>query len=69
MKPTNSKNSHEINLLSIEETANILRVAPQTIRNWIAQRRFPHMRIGRANLISKKQLISWLEKKEVKTWE
>lgn len=55
-------------LLTISETAEILHIAPQTLRNWIAQRRFPHFRIGRANMVSRNQLIQWIESQEVKTW-
>lgn len=68
MKPVPSNNNQSFQLLTIQETAKILHIAPQTLRNWIAQRRFPHIRIGRANMVSSDQLVAWIKKQEVKTW-
>ena len=35
------------NLISVEELAVIFGLAPQTIRNWIALGKIPHVKIGK----------------------
>ena len=57
------------NLITTEELATIFRVAPQTIRNWIALGKIPSIQIGRRNLFQKRSLQKWLQTKEVPQWE
>ena len=57
------------NLISVEELAVIFRLAPQTIRNWIARRKIPYVRIGRRNFFQKRSLQKWLIQKEESQWE
>ena len=57
------------NLITVEELATIFRVAPQTIRNWIAFGKIPHIQIGRRNLFQKRSLQKWLNQKEEPLWE
>ena len=38
------------NLITVEELAVIFGLAPQTIRNWVAQGKLPYVRIGKRNL-------------------
>jgi len=33
-------------LLTYEEVANILRLHPQTLRQWVSNGKFPHLKIG-----------------------
>ena len=57
------------NLITVEELATIFRVAPQTIRNWVARGKIPHIQIGRRNLFQKRSLQKWLNQKEEPLWE
>ena len=57
------------NLITTEELATILRVSSQTIRNWVARRKIPCVRIGRKNLFQKRSLQKWLNQKEEPLWE
>lgn len=33
-------------LLTYEEVAKILRMHPQTLRQWVSEKKFPHLKIG-----------------------
>ena len=57
------------NLITTEELATIFRVAPQTIRNWIARGKIPFIQIGRRNLFQKRSVQKWLNQKEEPLWE
>ena len=57
------------NLITVEELATIFRVAPQTIRNWIARGKIPYIQIGRRNLFQRRSLQKWLNQKEEPLWE
>lgn len=56
------------NLLTVEELAIIFRVSPQTIRNWVARGKIPHIQIGRRNLFHMRRLQQWLIQKEEPLW-
>ena len=43
-------------LLTVQETAAILRVSPATVRRYIASRRLPAVRVGRALRVSKEDV-------------
>ena len=55
-------------LLSIEDVAAFLGKKPQTIRNWVAQERIPHIP-GRPVMFLRDSLLKWLEGKEKKPWQ
>ena len=57
------------NLITTEELAVIFRVHPQTIRNWVARGKIPHVQIGRRNLFQARSLQRWLNQKEEPQWE
>ena len=67
------ENSEEVwlfdNLISVEELAVIFGLAPQTIRNWVAQGKLPYVKIGRRNLFLKRSVQEWLNRKEEPLWE
>jgi len=52
------------NLLTVEELAESLRVAPQTIRNWVAARSIPFVRVGRKSMFLRESIVRWLQEKE-----
>ena len=52
------------NLISVEELAVIFRLAPQTIRNWVALGKIPHVKLGRRHFFQQGSLKRWLNKKE-----
>ena len=56
-------------LLTVEELAVIFRVSPQTIRNWVARGKIPHIQIGRRNLFHLRRLQQWLIQKEEPQWQ
>ena len=58
-----------IDLLSIEKVAAVLGKKPQTIKNWIAKRIIPFVRIGNKNLILRESLEAWIKQKEFKPWQ
>ena len=58
-----------IGVITLEELAVIFRLAPQTIRNWIARGKIPHVRIGRRYFFQKRSLKRWLNQKEEPLWE
>jgi excisionase family DNA binding protein len=51
-------------LITIEELAGALGIAPKTIRNWIALRRIPYMRIGNKTRFRRQSIEVWLEQQE-----
>lgn len=57
------------NLITVEELAVIFRLAPQTIRNWIALGKIPHVKIGRRWFFRERSLHRWLHQKEEPLWE
>ena len=57
------------NLITVEELATIFRVNPQTIRNWVARGKIPHVQIGRRNLFQMGSIQKWLNQKEEPLWE
>ena len=57
------------NLITTEELATILRVTSQTIRNWVARGKIPHIQVGRRNLFQKGSIQKWLNQKEEPLWE
>ncbi|MDE0518673.1 MAG: helix-turn-helix domain-containing protein [Bdellovibrionales bacterium] len=56
------------NLITVEELAVIFRLAPQTIRNWVAQRKLPYVKIGKRNWFLRGSMQEWLNRKEKPQW-
>ena len=56
------------NLIRVEELAVIFGLAPQTIRNWVAQGKLPYVKIGKRNLFLIGSLQEWLNRKEESQW-
>ena len=52
------------NLISVEELAVIFRLAPQTIRNWVALGKIPYVKLGRRHFFQQGSLKRWLNQKE-----
>jgi excisionase family DNA binding protein len=50
-----------IKFYTLAETAEALKVTPQTIRAWIKQGRIKSQRIGRPILITEKNLMEFLQ--------
>ena len=57
------------NLISVEELAVIFGLAPQTIRNWVAQGKLPYVKLGKRNLFLRRSLQEWLNQKEKPQWQ
>ena len=53
-------------LITIEELAVSLGLAPQTIRNWVALQKIPFVRLGRRTFFRPRSLRKWLDRKEIK---
>ena len=56
------------NLITVEELAVIFGLAPQTIRNWVAQGKLPYVKIGKRNLFLSRSVQEWLNRKEEPQW-
>ena len=70
-----TKNANQIgastlfdNLISVEELAVIFGLAPQTIRNWIALGKIPHVKLGRKHFFQERSVQEWLNQKEKPQW-
>ena len=48
-------------ILTIGETAEILRVSRSTVGRLVRRNQLPSLRIGRRVLIAKEQLVTWLQ--------
>ena len=57
------------NLITVEELAVIFGLAPQTIRNWVVQRKLPYVKIGKRNLFLMRSVQEWLNRKEKPLWQ
>ena len=57
------------NLITVEELAVIFGLAPQTIRNWVAQGKLPYVKIGKRNLFLMRSVQEWLNRKEKSLWQ
>ena len=54
------------NLINVENVAEVLGVAPKTIRKWVSIRFIPFVRVGRRVLFRPKSIELWLNRKEEK---
>ncbi len=52
------------NLVTVEELAGALGIAPKTVRNWVALRQIPFLRIGGKTRFRRRSIEAWLERKE-----
>ena len=57
------------NLITVEELAVIFGLAPQTIRNWVAQGKLPYVKVGRRNLFLARSVQEWINRKEEPRWQ
>ena len=57
------------NLITVEELAVVFGLAPQTIRNWVAQKKLPYVKIGKRNMFLVGSLQKWLDRKEIPRWQ
>ena len=58
-----------VNLITVEELAVVFGLAPQTIRNWVAQGKLPYVKIGKRNCFLTGSLQKWLNQKEKPQWQ
>lgn len=58
-----------IGLISVEELASELGLAPKTVRNHVARRSIPFVRIGRRTMFRLASIEAWLERMEKKPWQ
>ena len=56
------------NLINVETTAEVLGVAPKTVRKWVSIHYIPYLKIGSRVLFRPKSLELWLNQKETKSW-
>ena len=57
------------NLITVEELAVVFGLAPQTIRNWVAQGKLPYVKVGKRNWFLVGSLQKWLNQKEIPQWQ
>ena len=56
------------NLIDVETTAEVLGIAPKTIRKWVSIRYIPYVKVGRRVMFRPESLELWLNRKEIKSW-
>src|SRR5262249_17845720 len=49
----------EVKFLTVEEAATLLRVEPETIRNWVSQNRIPFRKAGAKVLFLLSEIVDW----------
>jgi excisionase family DNA binding protein len=52
-------------LMTIDETADFLKLKPKTIKNWVGLRKIPYIKLGGAIRFDMKALEAWLKRKGV----
>ena len=57
------------NLITVEELAGVLGIAPKTLRNWVSMRSIPFLRVGRKTRFRRRSIEAWLTRKETKSWQ
>jgi excisionase family DNA binding protein len=53
-----------IQLISVEDLARFLALAPKTIRNYVWRREIPFVKIGKKVMFRPESIAAWLEQKE-----
>jgi len=53
-------------LLDIKAASLYMGVSPNTLYQWVSQRRFPFVKVGRLTRFDIRQLDSWIERNAVK---
>lgn len=51
--------SANLKFLTVEEAAELVRVEPETIRNWVSQNRMPFRKAGSKTLFLLEELLDW----------
>ena len=64
----NASNVFIDNLITVEELAVTFGLAPQTIRNWVALGKIPHVKLGRKHFFQGRSVQEWLNQKEEPQW-
>jgi len=49
----------QVKFLIVEEAAELLRVEPETIRNWVSQNRIPFRKAGAKTLFLLEEILEW----------
>ncbi|RYZ86383.1 MAG: DNA-binding protein [Proteobacteria bacterium] len=60
---------NQTDLMEIEDVASYLGLAPQTIRNWLAKRKLPFLKLGKRHVIRRGSLEAWILQREWKPWQ
>ena len=59
------KNNEQLpTLLTTNEVACYLKLAPQTIRNWIAKGKLPSIKLGRSRYLDAAELSQWIKQQK-----
>ena len=56
-------------LMTVEEVATLLHKQPQTIRNMVARRKIPFLKLGRKSMFRREALEAWIKQKEFNPWQ
>ncbi|MBW2599849.1 MAG: helix-turn-helix domain-containing protein [Deltaproteobacteria bacterium] len=52
----------EIEMMTVPEVADTIRIAPVTVRKWIRERRLAHQKFGGRVLIRRDDVVDFIEK-------
>lgn len=50
-----------VQLLTVKEVAELLRLSPGTVYEWVVRDRIPSIRLGRAVRFLRSEIVRWLE--------
>ena len=50
--------------LTVEEVANLLRVSPRSVYDWVSNREIPFHKAGRRTIFLLDEILEWTEKKD-----
>jgi excisionase family DNA binding protein len=49
--------------LTVDEVAELLRVSPRSVYDWVSQRSIPHRKAGRRTIFLTDEILEWTTKK------
>ena len=56
---------NELQLVSVRHAAQLLGIAPNTLRQWICYGKFPYIKVGRRTVVAIKDLERFVERNRV----
>lgn len=55
----------EKRLIGIKELSEKIDISPNTVYNWVSQRRIPYVKIGRLTKFDSQKIDDWIEERSI----